>query len=128
MREIKFRARDNNSKSFVIGSLIIGKQFSGAPFAQIENADANNFEQYQVDIETVGQFTGYQDRNHEDLYEGDVVSDMNKRWLIVWCKLSGAFRLQRGSESITIRGADCWVFKEGNIHEHPELLGGYGNP
>ncbi len=82
------------------------------------------YRDYQVDPNTVGQFTGLTDRDGKEIYEGDIIhhGDPNIRYVIEWND-TGLRAKQLGSSSYAgiyyWRGVTSVI---GNIHDNPELL------
>jgi hypothetical protein len=124
MRELKFRAWDDNNKVFVerfgidnngnvcftVGGL------SYTPEGKLFHDDTKMI---------VEQFTGLHDKNGKEIYEGDIITlgEENKAWPVVWDNERGAFCAIINNIAIRMH-VDFWKSGKiiGNIHENPELL------
>ena len=132
MRTIKFRGL--YSGTWVYGNLILGK-IENKEFAQIENTEFEDYQNWAVDTETVGQFTGLLDKNGKEIYESDVVrvdDDWDKYGMTAGESYEvyfneGGFRLKPKYDK-NARG--YWLEDNnefeiiGNIYENPELIEG----
>lgn len=137
MREILFRGKDADAGEWVYG------YYSG-PVGACECHEICNINDVlgsmvDVDPETVGQYTGFTDRNGKKIFEGDIVErfhrfgneiermyvvehkgswclwdfDDNDDFLSNWCAPAYFHGEQVGG---------CIVI--GNMHDNPELIGG----
>lgn len=117
MREIKFRG-NTNSGNWFYGDLWQsgGKSFIVHP----------DYPTYEVNIESVGQYTGLLDINGKEVYEGDVVkwADWEKveqitplEWDVVMCRF--VCRYKNGYWRMF--GSEFSVEIVGNIYENPEM-------
>lgn len=84
----------------------------------------NGYEGYRVDSKTIGQFTGFFDKDDNEIYEDDIISlDDGKIGVVDFFK--GAFVVRLGKEKIPKILGDIrkWQIKIlGNRFENPELL------
>ena len=154
-REIKFRGK-NCKGEWLVGEIISlnnhkyiapedGDWFDFIPWVPNNVFHAPDSDEYEVDQETIGQFTGLKDIHDNDIYEGDIIQHMWKATVgrgknkheelqpvsgskpkVISFQM-GAFGYINQKETkfmeeewLPMLDWECEVI--GNIHDNPELL------
>lgn len=124
MREILFRGKDTNN-NWVEGDFL---QYLGCGKVHI----AQNYKGAggrEVIPETVGQYTGFTDKNGKKIFEGDILKFPSGNCYPVWWdadyKAFGSCYYRDFDYLYQYRTIKIEVI--GNIHDNPELLEGASN-
>lgn len=84
-------------------------------------------QEYKVDPNTIGQFTGLEDKLGTKIFEGDVIDDLGVEYIVVFDSDYAQFRgkFDGWNAEISHIASRCEVI--GNIYDNPELLEVSGN-
>ncbi|UWD95624.1 YopX family protein [Bacillus velezensis] len=142
MREIKFRAWDENSQEMIYE---VGITPEGIPYSIPENAEGCDQFNYFLTCHKM-QYTGLKDKNGRDIYEGDILEKTSELYTNFGKTPTGKFHTSYikviwiddgwGYEVIENNGRGCVIGHKwkgidvatkysvvcGNIYEEPELL------
>lgn len=130
-REILFRAKRSEARDWTCGYFI--------RLVQADNTEKNYIVRYydkcdvirhEIDIDTLGEYTGMQDKYKVDIYEGDIVRYARPDGKHCFAKIvykDARFRCVWDSENeFMIKDPCYWADKGaieviGNIYDYPEL-------
>ena len=122
MREIKFRGKRLDNNEWVYGYL--------ADETYINDINTFDLSSIEVDSDTVGQYTGLNDKNSREIYEHDLIECGGILCEVVFNSHIGSFSLlevftqQLGSQTLGVMLDMFHSSLKGNIHDNPELLEG----
>lgn len=142
MREIEFRGKRTDNGEWVSGFYVKSQDYYTQDVSNaILSADGNHygfgeytFETYnEIDVNTVGQYTGLTDKNGTKIFESDIIiGDIPE--LIGSQNLIGIVEYQESAFIVKIPNRKSWLIQKvgfcsfvnyrviGNIHDNPELL------
>ena len=138
MREIKFRGKRVDNGEWVYGYLVKNTITTRiiSDFALVRS-DAHTEDTLNhcsgyfdiVDPESVGQFTGLNDKNGKEIYEGDVVQVMPdsgiglSRFEIIWNQPTCSFKKKRDDGQLyELEAIQKYLLIIGKIYDTPDLI------
>lgn len=117
MRTIGFRGKRNTQGIWVYGDLCRYKEGTWTI-----NPEDENFG-YEVNPNTVGEFTGLHDRNGAKIYEGDIIADKTNTRVV--CEFrNGCFDFRDQNGRCVANPISAISVIVGNIYDNPELMKG----
>lgn len=127
MREILFRGKRTDNGEWVYGDLIHRQVWNSSfPVIRTQDSGFDNYDDYEVIPETVGQFTGLTDKSGTKIFEGDVVNGFFNRKKITGKIIYGSdahfFIDRKGLYGIGLNNSEDWVRVIGNIQDNPKLM------
>ena len=139
-REIKFRAWDDYSKSFIEDDEYLiglnGKFYRMDFYSGVENYEEGNLVWNELQNITLSQFTGLLDKNGKEIFEGDLLQydgynfkliNKEKIYQIKYDdNLAQYYSYNLENSFDTFLVVRAWKESKiiGNIYQNPELLGG----
>ena len=117
MREILFRGKRTDNGEWLEGCLATFKDGDCAIF----DPDDEETPLYQVNPETVGQYTGLTDKNGKSIFEGDIIERRGEITVVIWQTTRYV------AQKLNNRPMSWFLVREGgavigNIYDSPELL------
>ena len=119
MREHKYRGKRLDNGEWVYGYLYrLSEKLN--PFIMLKNEKGLS---YEVDPKTVGQYTGLNDDNSNEIYDGDILKSDDKYSEVWWD--DGAFWVDfEGNSMQLLIDSLIGVEKVGNAYDNQEMVEG----
>lgn len=122
MRTIRFRGKKLSNGLWSYGSLVVSEELNAAIYFQVGKGSIKQMEWVYVNPDSVGQFVGVQDIHGNDIYEGDIMRDIQRKTIV------GVVTFKNCSFGI-VDEPDGLLFQirpyyevAGNIYDNPELI------
>lgn len=135
MREIIFRGKRIDNRRWVEGHLVVCKTNGRSFITELIEVDEDSWLYWEVDPNTVGQYTGLTDKNGKKIFEGDIATLISRNPLNYGMTVNAKFLFVNGSFMAYLLDKECLLAElpirdipkdtkitvVGNIYDSPEL-------
>ena len=137
-RIVKCRGKSKRTGEWLYGDLVRNVEGAFAIVPPFEMTMDNLCDRYEVDEETIGQFTKLLDKNGKEIYEGDIVRFDDTPYIVNGNKYEGNVMMYRGAYCVrhNVNICDEYFFAPlfaddfadrktvilGNVYDNSELL------
>ena len=125
-KEVKFRGKSKRTGEWLYGDLVRNVEGAFAIVPPFEMTTENLCDRYEVDKNTIGQYTGLTDGNDKEIYEGDIVTrQVLKSFFNYQIVFNNATFCMKTSDDNFVPLMNIFLrstIVKGNIYDNPELL------
>lgn len=129
MKEVKFRGKRLTDEAWIYGYFFRNRGLSFIASDGIAENPLATWRDYNVDPETVDQYTGRKDNKGKEIYEGDYLKGLGDEIYAVWYSKELACYMvdlvvpdSQATDSLGCYDIEKYFEVIGNIHDNPELI------
>ena len=126
-REILFRGKDKATNQWVYGDYTHNEGLNTHYISR--NVNNTSRKAWEVDPDTIGQYTGLTDKEGNKIFEGDILSGQNCRFVVKYDERQAEFVAVNSTlpKGFGLPMSQTWIDETnkticGNIHDNPELI------
>nr|DAN74330.1 MAG TPA: YopX protein [Caudoviricetes sp.] len=127
-RKILFRGKKSNGR-WVYGSLVVSENVKPAIYYEEGKGLAKRLDWCYVKPDTIGQYTGLKDKAGNKIFEGDILTGQNCRFVVKYDERQAEFVAVNSTlpKGFGLPMSQTWIDETkkvigGNIHDNPELM------
>nr|DAJ59615.1 MAG TPA: YopX protein [Caudoviricetes sp.] len=128
MRNFLFRGKKSNGK-WIYGSLVVSENIKPAIYYEEGKGLVKRLDWCYVKPDTIGQYTGLKDKKGTKIFNGDILTGQNCRFVVKYDEQQAEFVAVNSTlpKGFGLPMSQTWIDETnkvicGNIHDNPKLI------